>query len=82
MILEAEDYRMECSRDRFDLYLLKTINAKDEEKRREEFVLEGYDMTFETCLKVIIYYRLEKKLDITDIKTFLKEYKALKNALL
>ena len=44
---------------KFDLYLLRVINAKNEEKRREEFQIEGYGMSLESCFRYIINYRIE-----------------------
>jgi len=76
MTIEESDFKLEYDEgcDKFDLYLLYTINAKNEEKRREELKLEGYSMDLTSCINRIIRYRLKKKLDIVDLKTYIKEY--------
>lgn len=85
MVIEGEDYKLQydSDHDRFDLYLLKVINAKDPEKRREEFVLYGYSMHLDSCLKKIINYRINKGNHTLDLKTYLEQYhtfvKALQN---
>lgn len=77
MTIEEADFRLEfdegCSF--FDLYLMHVINAKDAAKRREELKLEGYSLTLDTALNRIIKYRLNKKLDVVDLKTYVKEFK-------
>lgn len=75
MIIEEDDFKLEGDIDRFDLYLLKTINAKDPTKKREELTLVGYDMYLETCLKKIIMYRLGRKQDAYTLQKLLKDYK-------
>ena len=66
MIIEEKDFKLSQidSFDRFDLELLHIINAKNSEKRREEFKIEGYSMSLETCLQRIINYRLSNKQDV------------------
>ncbi len=46
MIIEEEDFKLEQheSYDRYDLELMYVVNAKDAEKRREEFKNAGYAM--------------------------------------
>lgn len=76
MVIEEKDFKLEFDEDcsRFDLYFLKVINAKDAEKRREEFVLRGYSYTLETALQLIIENRLSKRLETVTIKKYLEEY--------
>ena len=66
MIIEEKDFRLEYEEagNRFDLYLLQIVNAKDADKRREEFKLHGYGMTMEHALKVIINTRLKNKKEV------------------
>lgn len=73
-IIES-DFKLVNNEDRFDLYLVKVINAKDVSKRREEFVLIGYDMHLETCLNKIINYRINKKYDVLSLKEYLNLYR-------
>lgn len=77
MKIQEEDFYLEFDEGskRFDLYLLQVINAKDPKKRREEFKIDGYTMQLDSALKKVINYRLNKKLDVTDLKTYLQEWK-------
>ena len=77
MVIEGEDYKIEFDEEHslFDLYLVKVINAKDAEKRREELVSYGYGMPFDHVLRKIINYRLNKKHDVLDLKLYLSEFK-------
>lgn len=77
MIIEESDFKMEYDEgcNRFDFYLLQVINAKNPEKRREEFKLEGYSMLLESIIPRVINYRLNKKLDVVTLKEYLSEYK-------
>ena len=77
MKIQEEDFYLEFDEGskRFDLYLLQVINAKDPKKRREEFKIEGHTMLLESAIKKVINYRLNKKLDVTDLKTYLQEWK-------
>lgn len=77
MVIEESDFKLEydegCSF--FDLYLMHTVNAKDESKKREELKLKAYSITLESAINHIIKYRLNKRLDVTDLKTYISEYK-------
>ena len=77
MIIEEKDFKLSQidSFDRFDLELLYVVNAKNPEKRREEFKTEGYSMSLEVCLQRIINYRLSNKQDVYSLKEYLKEYR-------
>lgn len=77
MVIEGKDYKLEFDDEHslFDLYLIKVINAKDAEKRREELVNYGYGMPLEHAIKKIINYRLSKKHDVLDLKLYLSEFK-------
>lgn len=81
MIIEENDFKLEGDLDRFDLYLLKVINGKDPEKRREELTLYGYDMYLENAIKKIVMYRVSKKKDVYNLMEFLKYYKEEVNKL-
>lgn len=78
MIIEEKDFRLEYEEagNRFDLYLLQIVNAKDADKRREEFKLHGYGMTMEHALKVIINTRLKNKKEVFTLKEYLQDYRA------
>ena len=82
MVIEESDFKLEYEENsnKFDLYLLHIINAKDEDKRREEFKIDGYGISLESAIKRIISYRLEKRLNVTTLKDYLLQYKEeLKN---
>lgn len=77
MIIEEKDFRLEqhdCY-DRFDLELLHVVNAKDPEKRREEFKEAGYAMTLDTCLNKILNYRIDKKIEVGTLADYIKLYR-------
>lgn len=76
MIIEENDFKLEFDEGcyRFDLYLLHVVNAKSEDKRREEFKLDGYSMTLTSAIRRIILYRLNKKLDTVNLENYIKEY--------
>ena len=76
MIIEEKDFKLEFDEGcfKFDLYLLHTVNAKIEEKKRDEFKLHGYSMTLESAIRHIILYRLNKKLDVVSLQNYIKEY--------
>ena len=76
MVIEEKDFKLEYIEDydRWDVYLLKVINAKDASKRREEMTLMAYGSTFESALKRIINYRLSRKEETISIKSYLNEY--------
>ena len=77
MRIEESDFYLEyddgCSR--YDLYFLKVINAKIPEKRREEFKIEAYSIPLDSAINRIIRFRLAKRLDVVDLKTFMDEYR-------
>lgn len=60
---------------KFDLELLQVVNAKSEEKRREEFQLEGYGMSLETCFRYIINYRIAKNHEVLSLREYIAAYK-------
>lgn len=76
MIIEDIDFKMEWIEDslKFDLYTIHVVNAKSEEKRREELKLVGYAMTIPTCLHHIINYRLSKNKETYSLKEYLKDF--------
>lgn len=77
MIIEESDFRIEQQGDydTYDLELLYVVNAKDADKKREEFRNAGYNMSFEKCIRLVVNYRLAKRIDVTSLINFLKEYK-------
>jgi len=77
MIIEEKDFRLEQHEcyDRFDLELLYVVNAKDPEKRREEFKESGHAMTLDTCLNKILNYRIDKKIAVGTLADYVKAYK-------
>ncbi|MDA3854954.1 MAG: hypothetical protein PF569_01750 [Candidatus Woesearchaeota archaeon] len=74
MIIEESDFKIE-GEDTFDLYLIKIVNAKDPDKKREEFRNIGHDMAIENCIKRIVIDRVNKKQDVYSLKEFLNSYK-------
>lgn len=63
MTIEEKDFKLvyDSDRDRFDLSIVRVINAKDPEKRREELTIFGYSMTEQGALGKIIRHRLSQK---------------------
>jgi hypothetical protein len=76
MEIIEKDFKLEYDEGchKFDLYLLKIVNAKSDEKRREEFKLEGYSMNLSSALSIVIKERLAKKQDIYSISQYIKEF--------
>lgn len=77
MLIQEPDFILEYENNfnKFNLSLLYVKNAKKEEKRSEEFKVYGYGMPLESCLNVIINYRIAKKKDVYTLKEYLEEYK-------
>lgn len=76
MIIEEADFKLEQVGDSnlFNLYLLQVINAKNEEKRREELQQAGYGFSIHSAIKKIINHRINKRVSVTDLKTYFKLY--------
>ena len=76
MLIEEKDFTLEFEEghNRFTLSLLYVKNAK-KENRSEEFKIYGYGMSLETCLSVIINYRISKNFETLTIKEYLEEFK-------
>lgn len=71
--IEESDFKMVFDgRTSFDLYLKNSTGT---------LKLVGYNIPFLTCLKKIIYYRVDKKLTVTNLKTFLLTYKEVSEEL-
>ena len=84
MLIEGPDFKMELVKNSlscYDLELLHVVNAKDPEKRREEFQIEGYGLTFGGCLLKIINYRLDQKKEVYSLKEYLEAFKEEKRDL-
>lgn len=77
MVIEEEDFRLEYDDNcnRFDLHLIHTKNAKDPEKRADEFKLWGYGMPLSSCVSKIINYRIAKGFDTLSLQQYFEEYK-------
>lgn len=77
MIIEEPDFKLELNEVnyKFDLYLLYVVNAKDPEKRREEFKLHAYGISLESCLDNVIKARINRSVPLMDLKTYIKMYK-------
>lgn len=72
MVIEEADFKMESdNRGRFDLSFRNNTNTN--------WKLYGYSMTLKNCIQAISYERLSQKLDVTDLKTFIKELKSMHN---
>ena len=78
--IEEHDFKMVSSRPSdvrfFDFYYLKTINA-GKPTERKEFIVEGYGLRLETCIKRIAVMRAgvnvgQRKFD--SMKEFLEYY--------
>lgn len=77
MTIEEEDFKLEFNEwnSKFDLYLMQVINAKDPEKRREEFKQHGYGMSIESCFRTIVTYRINRDKDVITLKEYVQSYK-------
>lgn len=78
MVIEGKDFKLTPVSDSspfFDLELLYTIKPKSKETR-QEFKNVAYGISLETAIKKIIQYRILHKYDITDLATYLKEFRA------
>lgn len=72
MVIEEADFKMESDdRGRFDLFFRNNTNTN--------WKLYGYSMTLKNCIQVISHERLSKKLDVVDLRTFIKELKSMHN---
>lgn len=72
MIIEEADFKMESdNRGRFDLFFRNNTNTN--------WKLYGYSMTLKNCIQAISHERLSQKLDVIDLKTFIKELKSMHN---
>ena len=83
MIIEEKDFLLELNPNgsRFDLSLLYVVNAKNPEKRREEFKLVGYGMHLESCFRTIINHRIASRHEVLSLKKYIEEYKKEKDEL-
>lgn len=83
MTIEETDFKMVSDTGDllWDLYFLKTIGkapkskAKENDKPREGFVIQGYGMPFDHCLKKIAKFRVEKNQPTSDLYNYLNQYK-------
>lgn len=82
MTIVENDFKIEegSSPARYDLYLKKIINKgkKDTSGKsleREDWILEGYDMSMPTILKTLSHHLTDKKLDNCSLKEYIKTYK-------
>lgn len=72
MVIEEADFKMESdNRGRFDLFFRNSTNTN--------WKLYGYSMTLKNCIQAISHERLSQKLDVIDLKTFIKELKSMHN---
>lgn len=82
MIIIENDFKIEegSSPARYDLYLKKIINKgkKDTSGKsleREDWILEGYDISMSTILKTLSHHLTDKKLNECSLKEYIKAYK-------
>lgn len=78
MIIKEKDFELRQVSDtapHWDLYLMRTINAKSKSREaREELVLEGYAYTLGGAIHAIANYRLNKGDDIMNLKEYIEKY--------
>lgn len=80
MVIKGDYYKLTSIDDNspfWDLELLKTIKSKT--NPRTEYVNAGYGMTLDYAISKIIQFAINSKYDETDLKTYLTEYKQLKD---
>ena len=83
MIIEYKNYILEQTvHDRFNIkHIVKFKDKKTGETKIREDIL-AYDVTIETGINEIIFYRLKKKQETTDLKGFIQEFKREKEELI
>ena len=83
MIIEEDDFKMELNEGKikFDLSIKSVINAKNPEKRKEEFKKVAHGMTREWCMEHIINHRISRKYDSISMKNYLQEFKKERESL-
>lgn len=76
MEIKGEDYILEYQEgsNKFDLSLMYIKNAKDPEKRSEEFKIWGHDMSLIKCIQKVINYRISKENPVLNMKEYFKLY--------
>jgi hypothetical protein len=77
MVINESDFRLTLIKDTsgiFDLELLKTIN-KGKENERQEFANVAYGVSLDTAIKYIANYRIQNKLESSNLETYLTEYR-------
>lgn len=82
MVIIENDFKIEegSSPARYDLYLKKIINKEKKDNsgkslEREDWTLEGYDMSMPTIIKTLSHYLTNKKLNECSLKDYIKTYK-------
>ena len=83
MFIESNEFKIEsgASSARYDLYLKKTINKGKKDKEREDWVVEGYDMTLPSIFNKLSHTLTDSKIDKCDLKTYIREYRETVNYL-
>lgn len=78
MIIEEHDFRLTPSEgiNSFNLELMHTVKPKGGEPRNE-FKNAGYGLMFESAMRKIISYRIEKKRgdDTITLKDYIEDYR-------
>lgn len=75
MVIEEQDFRLtSCQEYCWDLELLQTVRPKGKPER-QEFQVEGYGMSLDSCMKRIINHRIANKKDVYSLKEYFDEFK-------
>lgn len=81
MVIEEQDFRLtSCQGYCWDLELLQTVRPKGKPER-QEFQVEGYGMSLDSCMRRIINYRIANKKDVYSLKEYFDEFKKETNKL-
>lgn len=78
MLIKEHDFQIKpCDADpsRYDLAFVKTVKPRDGGEPRKELGSPLYGLSFESCIRHIIGYRMSLKQNTYSLAQFLKEYK-------
>lgn len=82
MIIEEKDFKIEegSTLARYNLYLRKIIN-KGKDNEREDWDIEGYDMSMPAIFNKLSHILTDRKLDKCSLKQYMRQYKESINEL-
>lgn len=80
MVIEYSKFKMEKIENApfYNLSILSVVNA-GKENEREEFKIIGYGIPFDSCIKRIVDYEINRIEGIYTIKEYVEKYEELVN---